>query len=203
VRGLLFGGVALVALSALAVYLTRPKPPDVAGPGSLVVEPRQAEPESAPPAARADNTLPPPERFTPPPSPAGAEAPAPEVTAETPAPPAAPPSPPKPSSAEIQAALRATRVVMFGTSWCPHCTRARDFLSANGLSFEERDIDRDERAKAELKRLTGKSGVPAFLVDGNLVGPGFDKRRLMHALVASVEKRLGVRGLRVVTEQAQ
>jgi glutaredoxin 3 len=92
---------------------------------------------------------------------------------------------------------------MFATTSCPVCTRARAFLNANGLRSEERDIDRDERARAELKRLTGKASVPTFLVDGVLVGPGFSESSLTRALVSSTEKRLGVRGLEVQTAQSR
>jgi glutaredoxin len=108
-----------------------------------------------------------------------------------------------PSNATIQAAFRSTRVVMFATSWCPHCSRAREYLSANGLAYEERDIERDERAKAELKRLTSKTSVPAFLIDGELVGPGFSPDRMSRALVGAVERRLGVSGIRVRTREIQ
>jgi glutaredoxin len=91
---------------------------------------------------------------------------------------------------------------MFSTDWCGHCARARAFFDANGIQRVERDIDRDPRALAELKGLTGKASVPAFLVDGVLVGPGFSEGTMRRALVASVEKRLGVRGLRTQKDGA-
>ena len=109
-------------------------------------------------------------------------------------------SPTPPSNSAIQAALRQTRIVMYATSWCPHCTRARAFLEANGLTREEHDVDHDERARAELKRLTGKGSVPVFVVDGELVS-GFNAERMTRVLVASVERRLGVKGLRVRTAE--
>jgi glutaredoxin len=91
---------------------------------------------------------------------------------------------------------------MFATSWCSHCTRARGFLDANGLRREERDVDHDPRARAELKRLTGEASVPVFLVDGELV-KGFSEKGMTRVLVASVEKRLGVRGIRVRTAEGR
>jgi glutaredoxin len=103
------------------------------------------------------------------------------------------PVPRAPSSAEVAAAIRATPIVMFSTSWCGVCRHARAFLGANRLAYTERDIDEDAAANAELRRLTGKAAVPAFLVDGQLVGPGFSESSLKRALVASVERRLGVR----------
>ena len=107
----------------------------------------------------------------------------------------APKAPEPPSGAAIQAALRATPIVMFSTTWCPVCDRARAFLDANGLSRNERDIDRDERARAELQRLTGKGSIPTFVVDGVLLMLGLSETSLMRAVVASVEKRLNYRGI--------
>jgi glutaredoxin len=106
-----------------------------------------------------------------------------------------------PSNAAIQAAFKQTRIVMFATSWCGVCTRARSFLDANGLTREEHDVEHDQRARAELQRLTGKGSVPVFLVDGELVR-GFSEESMTRVLVASVERRLGVKGIRVRTAEA-
>jgi glutaredoxin len=109
-------------------------------------------------------------------------------------------APTPPSNSAIQAALKQTRIVMFATSWCPACERARGFLDANGLTRDERDVERDERARAELKRLTGEGSVPVFLVDGELV-KGFSEKKMTRVLVASLERRLGFKGIRVRTAE--
>jgi glutaredoxin 3 len=95
----------------------------------------------------------------------------------------------------VQAALRATPIIMYSTSWCTACARARAFLDANRLTRIEHDIDTDERAREDLRRLAGKLSVPVFLVDGTLVGPGFSEASLKRAIVGSVEKRLSVHGI--------
>jgi glutaredoxin len=81
---------------------------------------------------------------------------------------------------------------MFSTSWCGVCRQARAFFDANGLRPTERDIERDPAARAEIQRLTGKTAVPVFLVDGVLLA-GFSEGSMKQTLVGSVERRLGVK----------
>jgi glutaredoxin 3 len=103
----------------------------------------------------------------------------------------------KPTEAALTSALRATPITMFTTDWCPVCQRARAFLTENGMTFTERDIDRDERARDELKRRTGKSSIPTIEVDGKLLEPGFSEGAVMAAVAASVKRRLGVDAVEV------
>lgn len=101
----------------------------------------------------------------------------------------------RPSEAALASAIRATPIIMFSTGWCGVCTRARAFLSANGLSYVERDIDHDPNARDELKRRTGKSSIPTIEVDGQLLTPGFSEQAIMAAVASSVKRRLGVDGV--------
>ena len=103
-----------------------------------------------------------------------------------------------PSKQEVQTALRATPVLMFSTTWCPHCDRARRFFQANGMRVTDRDVEADLRAGAELKRRTGGKGVPLIEVDGQQLSPGFSEQATMQAVAFSVARRLGVSGLQLV-----
>ena len=100
-----------------------------------------------------------------------------------------------PTSDEIQAAVRATPVLMFSTSWCPHCERARKYFRASGVTWVEKDIDTDAQAAAELKRRTGGRAIPVIEVDGQQLPPGFGEQPVLAAITSSVERRLGVSGL--------
>lgn len=106
------------------------------------------------------------------------------------------PSARAPSSSELLAALHATPVLMFSTNWCPHCERARRFFRANGVSVVDHDVDADARAAAELERRSGGKAVPLIDVDGRELR-GFNERATIEAVVASVERRLGVTGLKL------
>lgn len=99
-----------------------------------------------------------------------------------------PPSPVKLNTPPGPAAEsgEAPRVVMYSTSTCPVCRTARRWLSKQGVSFVERNLERDQLAAAQLQekaRQQGVSanGVPIFEIGGKLI-PGFNKQALSQAL---------------------
>jgi glutaredoxin 3 len=57
---------------------------------------------------------------------------------------------------------------------------AKEFLSQNKISFEERNINTDEEALNELERRNIR-GVPAFIV-GNETVVGFNKNKILSLL---------------------
>lgn len=77
-------------------------------------------------------------------------------------------------------------VVLYGTSWCGYCKKAREWLTRKGVSFVDRDIEQDEDARAELARKAQAAGVqprgvPVIDVRGKLI-LGFDPREIERAL---------------------
>jgi glutaredoxin len=61
-------------------------------------------------------------------------------------------------------------IVMYCTSWCPACHRARNFLSERGLAYTEVDIDKTPGAKTRLRELTGGTlTTPTFDIDGEII----------------------------------
>ena len=54
-------------------------------------------------------------------------------------------------------------VVLYSLSTCPFCKRARDLLTAHGVSFIERTIDQSADAKREAAELE-IDGVPVIFV---------------------------------------
>jgi glutaredoxin len=55
------------------------------------------------------------------------------------------------------------RVVMYSTSWCPTCKKAKRYFRKNNIPFVENDIEKSAIAKREFDRLGG-GGVPVILV---------------------------------------
>jgi glutaredoxin 3 len=90
---------------------------------------------------------------------------------------------------------------MYSTAWCPVCAEARAFMNANGLSYSERDIDKDKNARDDLKRLTGKASIPTIEVDGELLTPGFSEQKVTAAVAASTKRRLGIKDLEIRRSQ--
>lgn len=81
---------------------------------------------------------------------------------------------------------RSDKIVLYGTSWCGVCKRARGYLIARGLPFEDLDIEKNARAAVELsnkERAAGfhHRGVPVIDVHGQLMD-GFSARAIDDAL---------------------
>jgi len=65
-------------------------------------------------------------------------------------------------------------IVMYSTTWCPYCDRARALLQRKGLPFREIKVDEDPAARAAmLARSGGGRTVPQIFVGDHHVG-GFD-----------------------------
>jgi len=79
-----------------------------------------------------------------------------------------------------EAAGGKSAVVMYSTSWCPYCARARAFFKHYRIEFTEIDIEKDTTGRADYRRLGGR-GVP-FIIVGEQAIRGFDERRLSAAL---------------------
>jgi glutaredoxin len=84
------------------------------------------------------------------------------------------------TAAPRPAALAAAPVVMYATSWCPYCARARAYFGRNGIAYTEHDIEKSPQAHAEFKRLGGR-GVPLILVGRQRLN-GFDELAFEFAL---------------------
>ncbi len=77
-------------------------------------------------------------------------------------------------------------VILYSTSWCGYCTRARRYLKGKGVDFVEKDIEKDRAAAVELQQKRAAAGirsggVPVIDVRGTLV-LGFDQPKLEQAL---------------------
>ena len=55
------------------------------------------------------------------------------------------------------------KVVMYSTSWCGYCKKAKTYFSKNNIPFTEYNIEKNSRAKREYKKM-GATGVPVILV---------------------------------------
>ena len=62
-------------------------------------------------------------------------------------------------------------VKLYTTSWCGYCKKARAYMAANGIRYQEFDIEADRFAKSDYQRHRGR-GVP-LLVKGDKTLRGF------------------------------
>ena len=55
------------------------------------------------------------------------------------------------------------RVVMYSTTWCGYCKKARRYFEKKSIPFTEYDIEKNKRAKKQYNKM-GATGVPVILV---------------------------------------
>lgn len=60
-------------------------------------------------------------------------------------------------------AINKKKVVMYGTSWCGYCARARKHFKENNISFVEHDVEKNPAREKEFKRLGG-TGFPLIVI---------------------------------------
>lgn len=77
-------------------------------------------------------------------------------------------------------AARSDQVVLFSTSWCGYCRKARQYLNQNGIAHVEYDIEKSSEGKRRFAALGGR-GVPLILV-GNEQIRGWNPAALKGAL---------------------
>lgn len=61
------------------------------------------------------------------------------------------------------------------------CRRAKEFLSSNGIPYEDINVAENAEAREELIRRTEQLTVPLIIVDEEIV-IGFDRGRLQRLL---------------------
>jgi glutaredoxin 3 len=65
-------------------------------------------------------------------------------------------------------------VVMYSTTWCPYCARARALLQRKSVAYREIEIDEEPaQREAMLARSGGRRTVPQIFIGERHVG-GFD-----------------------------
>jgi glutaredoxin len=72
-------------------------------------------------------------------------------------------------------------VILYGTSWCPYCHKARDFFRSRGIDFIDYDIEKDKEAAIRKKQLDTKGGVPFVIINGRSIH-GFSESAYERAL---------------------
>ncbi len=88
----------------------------------------------------------------------------------------------KPAPAE---ALPQGGIVMYCSSWCPDCKRARAWLKARNLAYTEVDIYANDAAAAQVKKwANGNLTTPTFDIDGVII-VDFNEEKLKQTLKVS------------------
>ena len=72
-------------------------------------------------------------------------------------------------------------VVMYTTSWCPYCDRARKLLARKNVDFSEIDVESAAEKRAEMRNRSGRTSVPQIFIGDQHVGGSDDLHDLEEA----------------------
>lgn len=73
------------------------------------------------------------------------------------------------------------KVIIYSTSTCPFCIRAKQFLRENNIKFSDIDVSDDQEKAQEMIKRSGQMGVPVLDIDGEII-VGFDKEKIKEVL---------------------
>lgn len=79
-----------------------------------------------------------------------------------------------------EATKPAAQVIMYSTSTCSYCAKARTWFSSHDVKWDERDVEKSAQANKEWKQLGGM-GTPLIVIDGKAIH-GFDEARITAGL---------------------
>ena len=77
--------------------------------------------------------------------------------------------------------MKQHKVKVYSTSTCPWCHKAKEFLKAKGIKFEDINVGVNQKAANEMVEKSGQMGVPVIDIDGKII-VGFDKEELEKSL---------------------
>jgi glutaredoxin len=101
-----------------------------------------------------------------------------------------PSSAPVASQQELSTAMPAAaqpQVVLYTTSWCAVCAKARTYLKRHGIRYTDFDVERDPAAYRAYRGYRG-DGVPLIVI-GDSSMRGFDERWLRKRLGPWLDRR--------------
>ena len=75
------------------------------------------------------------------------------------------------------------KIIVYSTPTCHFCHLAKDFFTAKGVAFEDKDVMVDLVARQEMVTKSGQMGVPVLDIDGKII-VGFDE--------VEIAKELGI-----------
>ena len=78
------------------------------------------------------------------------------------------------------------KVEIYSTASCHFCHMAKEFFSANNITFTDYNVGIDMEKRREMIDKSGQMGVPVIVIDDNKVIVGFDQPKLANLLGVSM-----------------
>lgn len=77
--------------------------------------------------------------------------------------------------------MAAPRVMVYSTSTCPWCHKAKEWLKEHKIAFKDINVGDDAKARDHMIEASGQMGVPVIEI-GKTIIVGFDEPKLKKAL---------------------
>ena len=68
-------------------------------------------------------------------------------------------------------------VTVYSAVWCAFCHAAKQYLEGKGVSFVDKDVERDMNNAKEAVEKSGQLGIPVIDINGTII-IGFDRARI-------------------------
>jgi glutaredoxin len=65
--------------------------------------------------------------------------------------------------------VKSNEVILYTTSWCSFCKKAREYFNSRNIRFTDYDIEEDKEAAERKKQLDTGSGVPFAIINGQKI----------------------------------
>ncbi len=72
----------------------------------------------------------------------------------------------------------AQKIVVYTTTYCPYCRKAKEILKNKKAAFEEVNLDSDPARREELEKKTGWMTVPMVFIGDEFIGGADDLEAL-------------------------
>jgi len=73
--------------------------------------------------------------------------------------------------------MAAKEVKVYSTPTCPWCKKAKQFLDANKVTYQDFNVAQDRAARDEMVKKSSQTAVPVIIIDGEIV-VGFNEPTL-------------------------
>ncbi|MFC1602230.1 glutaredoxin 3 [Pseudomonadota bacterium] len=65
-------------------------------------------------------------------------------------------------------------IIVYSTTYCPYCVRAKQLLDQKGAAYQEIMVDRDPELMQEMMERSQRRSVPQILINDQAIG-GYDE----------------------------
>jgi glutaredoxin 3 len=79
--------------------------------------------------------------------------------------------------------MQTKQVIIYTADWCAFCHAAKEYLDKKGITYEARDVEKNQQFMEESVKKSGQMGIPVLDIDGKII-VGFDRPKIDAALQA-------------------